>query len=136
MRTCSSTLPVPTCTRRASSPRDLVALAEEHRSAEHIADAKTYLALARMYSGDFERANQDFNQSWALLESIARPPRTNTFFWRMGPPQNNRALSGCEPVVPRLSGSRRSSESPSRPKSQIRAKDPAGGYARIRRLHF
>ena len=74
--------------------RDLVALAEEHRSAEHIADAKTYLALARMYSGDFERANQDFDQSWALLESIARPPRTNTFFWRMGPPQNNRALSG------------------------------------------
>src|SRR5208337_4931495 len=73
---------------------DLVALAEEHRSAEHIADAKTYLALARMYSGDFERANQDFDQSWALLESIARPPRTQTFLWRMGPPQNNRALSG------------------------------------------
>ena len=73
---------------------DLVALAEEHRSAEHIADAKTYLALARMYSGDFERANQDFDQSWVLLESIARPPRTHTFLWRMGPPQNNRALSG------------------------------------------
>jgi adenylate cyclase len=73
---------------------DLVALAEEHRSAEHIADAKTYLALARMYSGDFERANQDFDESWVLLESIARSPRTHTFLWRMGPPQNNRALSG------------------------------------------
>src|SRR3984957_15742973 len=52
---------------------ELVALAEEHESTEHIADAKTYWALARMYSGDFELAAQDFDEAWMLLESIAEP---------------------------------------------------------------
>jgi DNA-binding winged helix-turn-helix (wHTH) protein len=85
---------------------ELVALAEEHRSTEHLADARTYWALARMYSGDFEIAAQDFDQAWMLLESMAEPaagptPRragqmrlARTMLWRQGPRQNNRALSG------------------------------------------
>ena len=85
---------------------ELVAQAEEHRSAEHSADARTYLAFAKMYSGDFELAAQDFDQAWALLESIAKPatgptphragqmPQARTMLWRQGPQQNNRALSG------------------------------------------
>jgi tetratricopeptide (TPR) repeat protein len=85
---------------------ELVAQAEEHESAEHSADARTYLAFAKMYSGDFELAAQDFDQAWALLESIAKPatgptphragqmPQARTMLWRHGPQQNNRALSG------------------------------------------
>jgi DNA-binding winged helix-turn-helix (wHTH) protein/tetratricopeptide (TPR) repeat protein len=85
---------------------ELVAQAEEHGSAEHSADARTYLAFAKMYSGDFELAAQDFDQAWALLESIAKPatgptphraeqmPQARTILWRQGPQQNNRALSG------------------------------------------
>jgi DNA-binding winged helix-turn-helix (wHTH) protein len=78
---------------------ELVALAEEHGTAEYSADARTYWALARMYSGDFELAAQDFDQAWALLESIARHrtgqmPQPRTILWRQGPRQNNRALSG------------------------------------------
>src|SRR3984957_675929 len=84
----------------------LVAQAEEHGSAEHSADARTYLAFAKMYSGDFELAARDFDQAWALLESIAKPatgptphragqmPQARTMLWRQGPQQNNRALSG------------------------------------------
>jgi tetratricopeptide (TPR) repeat protein len=71
---------------------ELVALAGEHGSAEHLADTKTYLALARMYSGEFEAAADDFDQAWALLESI--PEQARTKLWRQGPRQNNRALSG------------------------------------------
>ncbi len=79
---------------------ELVALAEEHGSAEHTADARTYWALARMYSGDFELAAQDFDEAWMLLESMAKPhragqmPQARTMLWRQGPRQNNRALSG------------------------------------------
>ena len=85
---------------------ELVALAEEHGSAEHLADARTYLAFARMYSGEFELAAQDFDQAWAVLESVAMPatgptphrtgqmPQARTMLWRQGPRQNNRALSG------------------------------------------
>ncbi|MGC1678854.1 MAG: hypothetical protein WA740_15105, partial [Candidatus Binataceae bacterium] len=85
---------------------ELVALAEEHRSTEHLADARTYWALARMYSGDFELAAQDFDQAWMLLESMAEPGagppphrtgqmlQARTMLWRHGPRQNNRALSG------------------------------------------
>ena len=85
---------------------ELVALAEEHGSTEHLADARTYWALARMYSGDFELAAQDFDQAWMLLESMAEPaagptshragqtPQARTMLWRQGPRQNNRALSG------------------------------------------
>ena len=66
----------------------------------------TYWSLARMYSGDFEIAAQDFDQAWTLLESMAEPaagpqPRragqmrlARTMLWRQGPRQNNRALSG------------------------------------------
>jgi adenylate cyclase len=85
---------------------ELVALAEKHESAEHLADATTYWAFARMYSGDFELAAQDFDHAWVLLESIAKPaaapkqhragqmPQALTLLWRQGPRQNNRALSG------------------------------------------
>ncbi len=85
---------------------ELVALAEKHGSTEHLADSRTYWALAGMYSGDFELAAQDFDQAWALLESIAKPatgptphrtgqmPQARTMLWRQGPQQNNRALSG------------------------------------------
>ena len=31
------------------------------------------LALARMYSGDFELAAEGFDRAWALWESIAKP---------------------------------------------------------------
>jgi DNA-binding winged helix-turn-helix (wHTH) protein/tetratricopeptide (TPR) repeat protein len=84
----------------------LVAQAEEHGSAEHSADARTYLAFAKMYSGDFELAAEDFDQAWTLLKSVAKPatgptphragqmPQARTILWRQGPQQNNRALSG------------------------------------------
>jgi DNA-binding winged helix-turn-helix (wHTH) protein/tetratricopeptide (TPR) repeat protein len=85
---------------------ELVALAEEHGSIEHLADSRTYWALARMYSGDFELAAQDFDHAWMLLESMAKRatvPSANrvgqmlqarTMLWRQGPRQNNRALCG------------------------------------------
>jgi adenylate cyclase len=85
---------------------ELVELAEEHGSTEHLADARTYWALARMYSGDFEIAARDFDQAWMFLESMAEPaagPTPNragqmlqarTMLWRQGPRQNNRAISG------------------------------------------
>ncbi len=52
---------------------ELVARAEEHGSAEHIANAVGLLAFARMHSGDFELAAQGFDRAWALAESIAKP---------------------------------------------------------------
>ncbi len=85
---------------------ELVALAEEHESTEHLADARTYWALARMYLGDFELAAHDFDQAWMQLESMAEfssgpaphhagpTPQARTILWRQGPRQNNRALSG------------------------------------------
>ena len=85
---------------------ELVAQAEKHGSTEHSADARTYLAFAKMYSGDFELAAQGFDRAWALLESIEQPatglakprggqmPQTRSILWRQGPQQNNRALSG------------------------------------------
>jgi tetratricopeptide (TPR) repeat protein len=84
----------------------LVALAEQHGSAEHLADAETYLAFARMYSGDFELAAVAFDRAWTMLESTAKPAtsiaaqgaaqlrQARTFQWVVGTPQNNRALSG------------------------------------------
>jgi tetratricopeptide (TPR) repeat protein len=79
---------------------ELVARAEEHGSAELVADAETYLACARMYSGDFELAAQGFERGWSLLESIVKPA-TDLTQWRrartisrlLGSRQNNRALS-------------------------------------------
>jgi len=85
---------------------DLAARAEEHGNAEFVADAETYLACARMYSGDFGLADQGFDRAWASLESLAKPatdptqqtalqlPQARTASWRVGTPQNNRALSG------------------------------------------
>ena len=93
---------------------ELVALAEEHGSTEHLADATTYWALARMYSGDFEIAAKDFDQAWMLLESIAslqpvrRPsrranaPSPHDAVAARSSTKQSRAL-GVEPVVPGLS---------------------------------
>ena len=52
---------------------ELLARAEEHGSAEHIAVAAYVLAIARLYSGEFELADQGFERGWALWESIAKP---------------------------------------------------------------
>jgi DNA-binding winged helix-turn-helix (wHTH) protein/predicted ATPase len=85
---------------------ELVALAEKNGSAEHLADAGTYLANARMYSGDFKLADQGFDRAWEWLGSVAQPAtgpmqqragqttRPRTFMWEQGSQQNNRALSG------------------------------------------
>ena len=52
---------------------ELVARAEEHGSAQHIAEAATWLAFAKVHSGDFDLAAQGFDRAMALLESIAKP---------------------------------------------------------------
>ncbi len=53
---------------------ELIARGEEHESAEHIADAATLLALARMVSGEFDLAAQSYDRATALWESIAKSP--------------------------------------------------------------
>jgi class 3 adenylate cyclase/tetratricopeptide (TPR) repeat protein len=50
---------------------ELVALAEEHGSVEHIVDAMNGFALAKTDSGAFELAAQGYDRAWELLESIA-----------------------------------------------------------------
>ena len=57
---------------------ELVAQAEEHGSAEHLAEATNSLAMERLLSGDFELADQSFERGWALLESIAEPATGST----------------------------------------------------------
>jgi tetratricopeptide (TPR) repeat protein len=52
---------------------ELIARAEEHGSTEHIALAVTWLACARMPSGDFDLAAQGLDRAIALWESIAKP---------------------------------------------------------------
>jgi len=52
---------------------EMVAVAEEHGSAEHTAFAATLLAQARMFSGDFEPAARDYERPWAIWESVAKP---------------------------------------------------------------
>ena len=96
----------PDLSKACEAAAELVALAEEHGSAEHLADAGTYLACARMYSGEFELADQGFDRAWELLESLAQPAegpakqragqttQARTIMWQQGPQQNNRALSG------------------------------------------
>jgi len=60
--------------RKASEvAAELVARAEEQGSAEHIAEAVTTLALAKLLSGEFDLAAQDCERGWALVESIAKP---------------------------------------------------------------
>ena len=51
----------------------MIARAEERGSARHVAQAETWLAMARMFSGDLDLAAQCFERAWALLESIAKP---------------------------------------------------------------
>ncbi len=51
---------------------EIVARAEEHGSAEHIAGAVFALALSRMYSGAFEPGAEDFERALALRESITK----------------------------------------------------------------
>ncbi|HVA78028.1 MAG TPA: hypothetical protein VNF27_09035, partial [Candidatus Binataceae bacterium] len=52
---------------------ELLALAEEHGSADRIAATLNWLGLARLLSGEFELAAQDLDRAWALLESMAKP---------------------------------------------------------------
>ena len=59
--------------RAAEVAAELVALAEEHGSAELIAASANSLARVKMFSGDFERAQQGYDRAWALLESIPKP---------------------------------------------------------------
>ena len=126
---------------------ELVALAEEHESTEHLADARTYWALARMYLGDFELAAHDFDQAWMLLESMAEPaavrrgvapgkcPGSHDAVAARSSTKQSRTL-GMEPLVSRLPRSRtRANEYRDRDRA-FRAEDDAGGHSRIRRLHF
>ena len=52
---------------------ELLARAEEHESVLHLAEATTWLAIARMVSGDFELAAEGFDRAWPLWESMAKP---------------------------------------------------------------
>ncbi len=91
-------------TRRARDiAAELVAGAEENGNAAHIAEADTSLAWARMYSGEFELADQGFERAWVRLESIQNrapdmPPdkldRQHDTIRRLGTRQNNRMVSG------------------------------------------
>jgi tetratricopeptide (TPR) repeat protein len=57
---------------------EMVTLAEQHGSTELLADSTNSLARARMFLGDFELAQQGYDRTWALLESLPKPstPRT------------------------------------------------------------
>jgi DNA-binding winged helix-turn-helix (wHTH) protein len=92
-------------TRRARDiAAELVAGAEENGTAAHIAEAETSLAWARMYSSEFELADQGFERAWVHLESIQNrastlPPfdgsdREVRTISQLGTPQNNRMVSG------------------------------------------
>ena len=92
-------------TRRARDiAAELVAGADENGTAAHIAEAETSLAWARMYSGEFELADQGFERAWVQLESIQKrtstlPPRDGSdrevrTISQLGTPQNNRMVSG------------------------------------------
>jgi class 3 adenylate cyclase/tetratricopeptide (TPR) repeat protein len=52
---------------------ELLARAEEHESVEHLAEATTWLAIARMVSGDFELAAEGFDRAWPRWGSMAKP---------------------------------------------------------------
>jgi DNA-binding winged helix-turn-helix (wHTH) protein/predicted ATPase len=82
---------------------ELVAGAERNGTAAHIAEAETSLAWARMYSGDFELADQGFERAWQRLESIQHRATTLSpdgsdrevrIIRQLGTPQNNRIVSG------------------------------------------
>jgi DNA-binding winged helix-turn-helix (wHTH) protein len=85
---------------------ELLALAEKQDSIDHVADANTYLAYARMYAGEFQEADRLLEHGWSLLESIVEPGhglppqlvgqmlQTRDLLWEEGTPQNNCGLSG------------------------------------------
>jgi DNA-binding winged helix-turn-helix (wHTH) protein/predicted ATPase len=83
---------------------ELLTRAEQHGSAAHIAEAETSLAWVRMYSGEFELADQGFERAWVHLESIQnrastllthnRSDREVRTISQLGTPQNNRMVSG------------------------------------------
>ena len=52
---------------------ELLARAEEHKSVLHLTEATTWLAIARMVSGDFELAAEGFDRAWPLWEFMAKP---------------------------------------------------------------
>ncbi len=93
---------VPKACEFASS---LVALSEKQNSIDYLADSETWLACARMYSGDFERAGQGLDRAWSMLESLAMPAtnlsqenigqllQSRRLLRQEGTPQNNRSLS-------------------------------------------
>lgn len=83
---------------------ELVSRAEGREGAEHLfADSGTYLACARMYSGEFELAADGFDRSWELLETISNADlipqsaeqirRVRRVQRRLGSHENNRGLS-------------------------------------------
>ena len=83
---------------------ELVSRAEGREGAEHLfADSGTYLACARMYSGEFELAAEGFDRSWELLETIAKVDltpqrgeqirRAREVQRRLGSHENNRVAS-------------------------------------------
>jgi len=91
-------------TRRARDiAAKLVKRAEETGTAAHIAEAETSLAWAKMYSGDFELADQGLERAWLSLESIQNPAsdmppakvaRQIHTIRQLGTQQNNRIISG------------------------------------------
>jgi class 3 adenylate cyclase/predicted ATPase len=76
---------------------ELVARAEEHGSAERIADAVSWLAQAGMHSGNLDLADQGFDRAWALWESMPKPAsgltQQRTGLMRPTSRANNRILS-------------------------------------------
>jgi DNA-binding winged helix-turn-helix (wHTH) protein/predicted ATPase len=83
--------------------QELLVGAEENGTAGQIAEAETSLAWARMYTGEFELAEQGFERAWRHLESIQHrasrlPPdgsdREVRTIRQLGTAQNNRIVSG------------------------------------------
>ena len=81
---------------------ELVVRAEDGGTTAQIAEAETSLAWARMYSGEFELADQGLERAWASLESIQNPQSNMPSdrveqqldtIRRLGTRQNNRMVS-------------------------------------------
>ncbi len=90
-------------TRKACElAEELLAQAEQHGEAVHQAEGELSLAWARMYAGDFERADQGFDRAAAFLESARRvsdlDPRQQLRLGRLlrqlGTAENTRMVSG------------------------------------------
>ncbi len=63
----------PDLSKACQAGAELIARAEEHGSADHIAVAATLSAFARTLSGDFQLAAQNYDRAAALWESVAKP---------------------------------------------------------------